>query len=144
VLQLTDAVEPSVLEGLRRRAGGIRLLQVLHVEDDRVLAMASALAPLIDGLLLDSGRPDATVKELGGTGRVHDWRLSREIVRAVHRPVFLAGGLGPSNIGPAIAAVHPFGVDLCSGIRTDGRLNAQVLDAFMRAVRAADLERRRA
>jgi phosphoribosylanthranilate isomerase len=144
VLQLTDAVEPGVLEGLRRRAGGTRLLQVLHVEDDRVLAMASALAPLIDGLLLDSGRPDATVKELGGTGRVHDWRLSREIVRAVHRPVFLAGGLGPSNIGPAIAAVHPFGVDLCSGIRTDGRLNAQVLDAFMRAVRAADLERRRA
>lgn len=142
-LQLTDAVEPDVLEGLRRHTGGTRLLQVLHVEDERVLATAGALAPLVDGFLLDSGRPDAAVKELGGTGRVHDWRLSQQVVRSVERPVFLAGGLKPANIGLAIGAVRPFGVDLCSGIRTDGMLDAQLLDAFMRGVRAADNQERR-
>jgi len=144
VLQLTDAVEPTVLDALRQQVGGTQLLQVLHVEDERVLEMAAALAPLVDGFLLDSGRPDASVKELGGTGRVHDWSLSRKVVRTVERPVFLAGGLRPQNIGPAIAAVQPFGVDLCSGIRTSGRLDAPLLDAFMGGVQIADLERKRA
>ena len=98
VLQLVDAIEPRVLEALRRHVGGTRLLQVLHVEDGAVIEAARAVAPLVDGLLLDSGRPDAAIKELGGTGRVHDWRLSRQVVEAVDRPVFLAGGLGPANI----------------------------------------------
>ena len=143
VLQLTDGVERAVLEGLRERAGDTRLLQVLHVEDERVLATARAPAPLVDGFLLDSGRPDAAVKELGGTGYVHDWQLSRQVVDAVNRPVFLAGGLKPANIGSAIGAVRPFGVDLCSGIRTDGMLDAALLDAFMRGVRAAYNQERR-
>ena len=143
VLQLTDGVERAVLEGLRERAGGTRLLQVLHVEDERVLATARALAPLVDGFLLDSGRPDAAVKELGGTGHVHDWQLSRQVVDAVNRPVFLAGGLKPANIGSAIGAVRPFGVDLCSGIRANGKLDAVLLDSFMRGVRTADNEERR-
>jgi phosphoribosylanthranilate isomerase len=143
VLQLTDAVAPGTLRELRRRNAGLRLLQVLHVEDERVVEDAAALAPLVDGFLLDSGRPSAAVKELGGTGRVHDWTFSRRIVAAAHRPVFLAGGLKPANIGTAIGAVQPFGVDLCSGIRTNGRLDAALLDAFMRGVRAADLERSR-
>ena len=142
VLQLTDAVRPAVLEGLRDQAPGTRLIQVLHVEDRGVVETASALAPVVDGLLLDSGRPGAAVKELGGTGRVHDWRLSRQVVEAVNQPVFLAGGLGPQNIGSAIGAVRPFGVDLCSGIRTDGRLDAALLDAFMCGVRAADNQER--
>jgi phosphoribosylanthranilate isomerase len=142
-LQLTDAVRPAVLQGLREEAPGTRLIQVLHVEDLCVVETARALAALVDGLLLDSGRPDAAVKELGGTGRVHDWRLSRLVVEAVNPPVFLAGGLGPRNIGSAIGAVRPFGVDLCSGIRANGKLDALLLDAFMRGVRTADNEERR-
>ncbi len=137
-LQLVDAVAPAVLEQLRQRAGPTRLLQVLHVTDASVVAAARALAPLVDGFLLDSGRPDAPVKELGGTGRTHDWSLSRAVVEAVDRPVFLAGGLGPANVARAIAAVRPFGVDLCSGIRRDGRLDRELLAAFMDTVRTAD------
>ena len=141
VLQLVDAIEPRVLEALRRHVGGTRLLQVLHVEDGAVIEAARAVAPLVDGLLLDSGRPDAAIKELGGTGRVHDWRLSRQVVEAVDRPVFLAGGLGPANIARAIAEVRPFGVDLCSGIRTAGQLDAALLATFMAAVANADQAR---
>ena len=142
VLQLVDAVEPRVLRALRRQMGGTRLLQVLHVRDATVLDAAQELAPLVDGFLLDSGRPDAAVKELGGTGRVHDWQLSRRVVETVERPVFLAGGLNPSNIARAIADVQPFGVDLCSGLRRAGRLDPALLRAFMRGVENADLARR--
>ncbi len=141
-LQLTDAVRPAVLEGLRDQTPGTRLIQVLHVEDPGVVEAARAVAALVDGLLLDSGRPGAAVKELGGTGRVHDWRLSRQVVRSVERPVFLAGGLKPANIGSAIGAVRPFGVDLCSGIRANGSLDVPLLDAFMRGVKAADNQER--
>ena len=141
VLQLVDAVEPAVLTALRREAPHPRLLQVLHVVDGSTVESARELAPLVDGFLLDSGRPDAPVKELGGTGRTHDWRVSRAVVDAVERPVFLAGGLAPANIARAIAEVRPFGVDLCSGVRTDGRLDPDRLHSFMQHIKNADLER---
>jgi len=141
VLQLVDAVEPELLEALRRQVGGTRLLQVLHVQDAGVVDEARELASLVDGFLLDSGRPDAAVKELGGTGRVHDWRLSRRVVAAVDRPVFLAGGLNPANVARAIAEVRPFGVDLCSGIRRSGQLDPDLLQDFIQGVRGADAAR---
>jgi len=143
VLQLVDAVGIDVLRGLRAEVPGLRLLQVLHVEDDGVVGAARALAPWVDGLLLDSGRPNAALKELGGTGRTHDWAISAGLVAAVERPVFLAGGLGPANIAAAIAAVGPFGVDLCSGIRREGRLDPGLLHRFIAGVRDADLAKQR-
>ena len=133
VLQLTDGVERAVLEGLRERAGGTRLLQVLHVEYQRVLATARALAPLVDGFLLDSGRPDAAVKELGGTGHVHDWQLSRQVVDAVNRPVFLAGGLKPANIGSAIGGHDPM-IRSSSPRRRRGRRSSTSPSITVRAI----------
>ncbi len=141
VLQLVDAVEPEVLEALRRQGAGTRLLQALHVQDAAVVGRARAFSSLVDGFLLDSGRPDAAIKELGGTGRVHDWAVSRQVVDAVERPVFLAGGLSPLNIARAIAEVRPFGVDLCSGIRPHGCLDQSLLQSFMQNVKNADRER---
>ena len=102
--------------------------------DDTALAEAGAIAPAVDAILLDSGSREGPVLELGGTGRTHDWRLSRRIVETLRKPVFLAGGLTPANVGAAIDEVHPFGVDLCTGLRTDGRLDPDKLDAFMREV----------
>jgi phosphoribosylanthranilate isomerase len=94
-------------------------------------------AKFVDAILLDSGNPTAAVKELGGTGRVHDWTISRAIRDAVHLPVFLAGGLRASNVADAIAAVRPFGVDVCSGVRVNGRLDARAVEAFIGATRDA-------
>jgi phosphoribosylanthranilate isomerase len=90
-----------------------------------------------DALLLDSGRPALSVKELGGTGRVHDWAISAELVRAVRIPVFLAGGLNAANVADAIRQVKPFAVDVCSGVRTGGKLDEGELAAFMHAVASA-------
>ncbi|MEZ5865690.1 MAG: phosphoribosylanthranilate isomerase [Geminicoccaceae bacterium] len=138
VLQIVDAVPPASYARLRAALPGMRLMQVLHVRGEATLAEARAVAPLVDALLLDSGRPDAPVKELGGTGRTHDWRISRAIVEAVDRPVFLAGGLEAGNVARAVATVRPFGVDLCSGVRRDGRLDKSLLGRFMAAIQAAD------
>ena len=131
-----DPFESARLAQLQPRVGRV---QVVHVEDARCIDLISAYAPHVDAFLLDSGRPGAAVPEFGGTGRVHDWDLSAAFVRASPRPVFLAGGLTPANVGEAVAKVRPYGLDLCSGVRTDGRLDPVKLDAFMRAVREADL-----
>ena len=138
VVQLVGTVEDGVYQHVRDHAPGVRMVQVIHVEDERALAEAQRVAPYVDAILLDSGRPSATVPELGGTGRVHDWTVSRAIVSTVSVPVFLAGGLTPANVSEAIQTVQPYGLDLCSGVRTNGALDIEKLKRFMSAVRAAD------
>ena len=137
VLQLVDALPDGAHAALRRELPGIRLVQVIHVRGRESVEEAIRVAPEVDALLLDSGNPALAVKELGGTGRVHDWSLSRAIVEAAGVPVFLAGGLRPENVREAIAHVRPFGVDVCTGVRTEGRLDARKLRAFVAAVAGA-------
>jgi phosphoribosylanthranilate isomerase len=136
-LQLVDAVSDDVYEELRRSLAGIGLVQVIHVRGEESVAEAIHAAHFVDALLLDSGNPALAVKELGGTGRVHDWLLSKRIRGSVEIPVYLAGGLRAENVEQAIMSVGPFGLDLCSGVRTDGRLDAGKLKAFFDCVRTA-------
>lgn len=134
-LQLVDAVPAVELAALRQLRPGVKLVQVIHVAGPESIEKARAAAPLVDALLLDSGRPDATVRELGGTGRTHDWSVSRAIRAAVDRPVFLAGGLNRENVLDALKSVAPYGLDVCSGVRTNGRLDPARLHDFMAAAR---------
>ncbi len=136
-VQLVDRVPGQTYAALRRALPLVKLVQVVHVADQEALAEAVEAAPHVDALLLDSGSFRGPVKELGGTGRVHDWDVSRRIVETAGRPVYLAGGLKPENVTEAIRQVRPFGVDLCTGVRTDGRLDPVKLHAFMQAVRSA-------
>jgi phosphoribosylanthranilate isomerase len=136
-VQLVDWVTPADHRLIRAELLGIKLVQVLHVTDEGVLDQARAAAETVDALLLDSGRPDGAVRELGGTGRTHDWNLSRQVVDASPIPVFLAGGLTADNVTEAVTRVRPFGIDVCSGVRTDGELNAGKLRAFVSAMNAA-------
>jgi len=133
-LQLVDSMAPVELEKLRARLPGIRLVQVIHVGGEESIDEARMIAPSVDALLLDSGNQKLAVKELGGTGRVHDWRISRRIRDAVDVPLFLAGGLNAGNVAAAVAAVQPHGVDVCSGVRTEGKLDAAKLRAFVAAM----------
>lgn len=136
-IQLVDAVEPGTHEKLRARLPGVAIVQVIHVTGPESIEEAVQIAPRVNALLLDSGNPALAVKELGGTGRVHDWSLSRQIRDRAQVPLYLAGGLNPSNVGAAIEAVRPFGVDICSGLRTNGSLDQAKVDAFMSAVGSA-------
>ena len=136
VIQLVDELPEHELRALRRLLPDIRLVQVIHVTAEASVVQALSVAPWVDALLLDSGNPALPVKELGGTGRTHDWNLSRRICRVSAVPVLLAGGLNPSNVGAAMQTVQPAGVDICSGVRTDGHLDAGKLDRFIAAARA--------
>ncbi len=136
-LQLVDHLGVAVHRVLRRALPGITLVQVVHVEDEESVRYALSAARTVDALLLDSGRLKVPVKELGGTGRTHDWALSRQIRDHAGKPIFLAGGLTDANVTEAIRTVEPFGLDLCSGVRSDGALDAHKLDAFMQRVRSA-------
>jgi phosphoribosylanthranilate isomerase len=138
-LQLVDEVEPGVHAVLRAALPGIKIVQVIHVRDENAVAEARQVSPRVDALLLDSGNPSLATKELGGTGRAHDWAVSRRIRDAVQVPVYLAGGLNPLNVGKAIGQVQPFGVDVCSGLRTDGHLDADKLERFVRGVHEASV-----
>lgn len=137
-LQLVGAVPVRELAALRRRRPGLRLIQVVHVTGRQALDRARAAGPWCDALLLDSGDPAAAVPELGGTGRVHDWEISRRIVVECEGAVYLAGGLRPENVGDAVDRVDPWGVDVCSGVRVDGALDRHRLAAFFRELRRAD------
>lgn len=136
-LQLVDEVGAHVLAHLRGHLPGIALVQVIHMTGPGSIDEAAAVAPHVNAILLDSGNPALAVKELGGTGRVHNWAISRALRERVDVPVYLAGGLRAENVGAAIRQVGPFGVDLCSGVRTDGALDVAKLTAFVDAVRAA-------
>lgn len=138
VVQIVCHLDPEQSARLAGLIPATRRVQVVHVEDEAALRLIPLYAPYVHAFLLDSGRPSAAVPEFGGTGRVHDWTVSRAFVEASPRPVFLAGGLSPANVGEAVLRVRPYGVDLCSGIRTDGRLDPVKLEAFVAAVRAAD------
>jgi phosphoribosylanthranilate isomerase len=133
-IQLVDALQDRDYATIRAALPAVKLVQVIHVVDESSIDEALHAAGQADALLLDSGNPKLAVKVLGGTGKVHNWELSRRIVEQSRVPVFLAGGLHAGNLRQALEAVQPFGVDLCSGVRTNGKLDPAKLEAFFRAI----------
>ncbi len=129
-VQIVDTLTGGTYQDLRATLPGISLVQVVHVSDDESVEEALKVAPDVDAILLDSGNQCLPVKILGGTGRAHDWTISRRIVEQVKTPVFLAGGLNSENALDAIERVEPFGLDICSGVRTGGKLDERKLSAF--------------
>lgn len=135
VVQLVRSVDPETCAAVTAARPALRLVAVIHVQGIAALDQARHIAPHVHGVLLDSGQPDAATPTYGGTGDTHDWQISRQIVAALPTPVWLAGGLTPQNVAAAIAAVRPFGVDVCSKLRVDGRLDPARVAAFCAAVR---------
>lgn len=134
-IQLCDRLESGSHAVLSKALPGISLVQVIHVTGPEAVDEAVAVAPYVDALLLDSGNQSLTIKELGGTGRIHDWRLSARIREKVSIPLFLAGGLKAENVAEAIKQVGPFGIDVCSGVRTNGAIDERKLSSFFQSVK---------
>lgn len=133
-IQIVDSLSDGTYQQLKEALPSVKIVQVIHVIDDNSVEEAIRVSGSVDAILLDSGNPNLKIKELGGTGRVHDWKLSRRIREKVSCPVFLAGGLNPDNVRLAIEAVEPFAVDVCSGVRTNGMLDIEKLERFFSAV----------
>ncbi len=133
-IQIVDELKLGSFRDIRERLPNVKIVQVIHILDEKSIDQALKISEKVDALLLDSGNPNLAVKELGGTGRTHNWLLSRKIVEQSKVPVFLAGGLHSGNVREAIDIVQPFGVDVCSGVRTDERLDQKKLEAFFKVV----------
>jgi phosphoribosylanthranilate isomerase len=136
-IQIVDALSEGSYHELKAALPAVRIVQVIHVIDEESVSEAIAISPLVDAILLDSGNPKLKIKELGGTGRVHNWQLSRKICEKAGCPVFLAGGLNPENVIQAIQEVRPYAVDVCSGVRTDGYLDRNKVEMFIRNAQSA-------
>jgi phosphoribosylanthranilate isomerase len=134
-IQLCDRLPAGAHKELREGLPGVALVQVVHVTGPEAVEEAIAIAPYVDAVLLDSGNQSLAIKELGGTGRTHDWSLSRKIREAIDVPLFLAGGLTPHNVAAAIQEVQPFGIDVCSGLRINGALDRHKLVEFFTRIR---------
>jgi phosphoribosylanthranilate isomerase len=136
-IQICDRLTGGSYRELKERLPGIKIVQVVHVTGQDSVEEAMQAAQEVDAILLDSGNPTLAVKELGGTGRRHDWRLSRTIREQIRVPLFLAGGLKAENVGQAIEEVEPFGLDVCTGVRTDGKLDQRKLEAMFEGIRVS-------
>jgi phosphoribosylanthranilate isomerase len=137
-IQICDRLPAGSHRVLREALPGVSLVQVVHVTGPEAVAEAMEVASHVDAVLLDSGNQALAIKELGGTGRTHDWSLSRKIREEIDVPIFLAGGLKPHNVAAAIQAVEPFGIDVCSGLRTDDALDRRKLAEFFNAIRVSE------
>jgi len=133
-IQLVDTVDHQAYETIRKELPQVELVQVIHVIDETSIMEAVAVSKFVDFLLLDSGNPKAAVKILGGSGRTHNWELSRKIRKSVSVPVYLAGGINAKNVAQAIQTVQPYGIDLCSGVRTNDKLDENKLREFFRVI----------
>jgi phosphoribosylanthranilate isomerase len=133
-VQIVDELSTGTYDHIHEALPHVRIVQVIHVTGEESIEQALAIHRQVDAILLDSGNPKAAIKTLGGTGNTHNWNISRELIKAVDVPVFLAGGLNSGNVREAIATAQPFGVDICSGVRTNAKLDVQKLEAFISAV----------
>lgn len=133
-IQIVDALHDRQYEKIRKELPSVKLVQVIHVLDNHSVDDAIEISEMVDAILLDSGNPNLSVKELGGTGRTHNWELSKKIRESIRIPIFLAGGLNKDNVKRAIDFVQPYGIDLCSGVRTNGQLDERKLEEFFRAI----------
>jgi phosphoribosylanthranilate isomerase len=133
-IQLVDELHEEEYAKIKKAIPAIKLVQVIHVIDEGSVEEAIKVSKHVNAILLDSGNPKLAIKELGGTGRVHDWKLSRKIKESIQIPLFLAGGLYAGNVKQAIDEVQPYGVDVCSGVRTNDNLDESKLKAFFESI----------
>ena len=133
-IQIVDSLQVKEYDLIRQAIPAVKIVQVIHVLNEKQIDEALEIEPWVDAILLDSGNPNLKVKILGGTGNPHDWKLSRKIREAVKKPVFLAGGINAQNVKQAIEEVNPYGLDLCSSVRTNGQLDVSKLDIFFKAI----------
>lgn len=138
-IQLVDSVPFNAYDQLHRNLEGVKLVQVIHVRNEEAIQEAVSIQNYVDYILLDSGNPGLQKKVLGGTGKTHNWKISRRLIESVDIPVFLAGGLNPENVSRALKEVSPFGIDVCSGVRKENNLDEEKLSMFIRNARGTSL-----
>lgn len=138
-VQLHGGIELAELAALRRYRPNLAVIKSLIVraeaEFQEFVVRMRTQAPYIDAFILDSY--NSVTGATGATGLVHDWSVSRALVRQCPKPVILAGGLTPANVEQAIKTVRPAGVDAHTGVEAqDGRKDLTLVRDFLLATQA--------
>jgi phosphoribosylanthranilate isomerase len=130
--QLHGEITPRSVANLRTRLPFLKIFKSVHVISTESVRYPEQFKKIVDGFVLDT--INVTTGQVGGTGKIHDWSISREIVaRFPGIPTILAGGLNSKNVRTAIEFVQPFGVDVNSGTKgSDGFKDAFKLRQFIR------------
>src|SRR5438093_984426 len=130
-IQLHSEIAPTSVERLRGRLPNLKILKSVNIISADSVAYPEAFEKLVDGFVLDS--INVATDQVGGTGKTHDWSVSRQIVmRYPEIRIILAGGLNSENVRSAIEQVHPFGVDVNSGTKaSDGFKDPRKMEAFI-------------
>ena len=130
-VQLHSEIDPNSVESLRGRHPHLKIFKSVSVISADSVAYPETFAQLVDGFVLDS--INLATNQVGGTGKTHDWSVSRQIVmRYPEVPIILAGGLNSENVRSAIECVRPFGVDVNSGTKAaDGFKDPRKMEAFI-------------
>ena len=114
-IQLHSDCTVDCIISLRKIFPHIKIIKNFHVTGLGVIHAMKPFESVVDAFILDT--LDLANGKVGSTGLVHDWNISRNIVKEISRPVILAGGLTPENVGEAIRFVKPYGVDASSGLK---------------------------
>jgi phosphoribosylanthranilate isomerase len=129
-LQLHGNEEVTFVKNLRSLVP-CNIIKTVHVKGEESIQEAKKHSRFSDAILLDTA-----AKEMGGSGKTHDWEISRRIVEAVEKPVFLAGGLTPENVREAVEMVRPYAVDVSSGVeREKGKKDLEKVRKFIEAAK---------
>ena len=130
VLQLYGDATPEQVRAVKAELPNIVIWKVLNVSDDSSIAKAKEYEGAADAIALDTLNKETGAR--GGSGKTHDWNISKRVVESVSVPVVLAGGLTPENVAEAIATVSPAGVDVNSGVSNpDGSKDIEKVKAFV-------------
>ena len=138
-VQLHGAISREEVLALRKARPAMTLIKSLVVSADNEAQLVREIddtAELIDAYITDTHDP--STGRTGATGKVHDWSVSAALVGYSPKPVILAGGLNPENVGAAISAVRPASVDAHTGLEgPDGRKDETLVKRFLAEARAA-------
>ena len=117
VIQLHSDIEEIEVEKIKKELQNVKLVRLIHVSVDGEICTNYKKIKYADYYLLDSF--NLKTNQVGGTGLTHDWNKSRELIKILDKPTFLAGGLNPNNVADAIKQANPYGVDVSSGCKND-------------------------
>ncbi|OGG73833.1 hypothetical protein A3A40_00270 [Candidatus Kaiserbacteria bacterium RIFCSPLOWO2_01_FULL_54_20] len=134
ILQLYGDVTVETMREIKQAVPYMELWKVLNVSYESSIAKAKEYKGAADAIALDTLNKETGAR--GGSGKTHDWNISKKIVESVSIPVVLAGGLTPENVAEAIATVSPAGVDVNSGVSNpDGSKDIEKVRAFIKVAK---------
>ncbi len=109
-----------------------KVIKAVRIKDESDIVHFKKYEGVCRAFLIDTYTKDT----YGGTGKVANWNLAKKAIEAFEKPVILAGGLTPDNVKEAILKLHPYGVDVSSGVESSlGKKDISLIERFINAVR---------